>query len=104
MNETEHLIEQEIARHEAHLKRVDELIEAAKESPGTDETHDALVDAIEAERHELADVLRRMQGKSSEHWQSDAEVQFGPLAPWNVIARLLERLVERAEGRVEGRD
>ena len=99
MSKTDHLIEQHILQHEAHLKHVDELLERARKSTEAEKEPDPLLAAIEEERDKLAGLLRKMQGGQPESWQDSAEAQFGPLAAWNVIARLLEELIERAEKR-----
>lgn len=98
MNDIEHLTEQQILKHEAHLKHVDELFERARNSSESGSETDELLQALESERDELAEMLRRMRGEPPEHWQASAEAQFGPLAPWNMVARLLENLIERLEG------
>jgi hypothetical protein len=97
VSKTEHLIEQQIIKHEAHLKHIDELFERARQGNEEQEEPDPLLTALEAERNELASVLRSMQGAPPESWQEAADARFGPLAVWNIVARLLENLIERAE-------
>jgi hypothetical protein len=98
VSNTSHLVEQQIIKHQSHLKQVDELFERAREHTEAEEL-DPLLVALEEERNELASLLNRMQGGPPESWEEAAESQLGPLAPWNMIARLLENLIERAEGK-----
>ena len=93
MSKTDHLIEQQIIKHESHLKHIDQLFERARQVKEQEEP-DPLLVALEAERNQLASVLRSMQGAPPESWEEAADAQFGPMAVWNVIARLLENLIE----------
>ena len=94
MSKTDHLIEQQIIKHESHLKHIDQLLERAREVTEQEEP-DPLLIALEAERNQLASVLHSMQGAPPENWQEAADAGFGPMAVWNIIARLLENLIER---------
>lgn len=93
MSKTDHLIEQQIIKHESHLKHIDELLERARQVKEQEEP-DPLLIALEAERDQLASVLHSMQGAPPESWQEAADARFGPMAVWSIIARLLENLIE----------
>ena len=97
MSKTDHLIEQQILKHEAHLKHVDELLDRARQVSEESPEPDPLLAALEEERNELAGLLASMQDEPPHTWEEAAEKQFGPLAIWEVIARLLERSIERLE-------
>ena len=97
MSKTDHLIEQQIIRHEAHLKHVDELFARARQATEAQAEPDPLLAALENERDELARLLAKMRGADPQSWQEAAETRFGPLAIWEVIARLLEESIERFE-------
>lgn len=97
MSKTDHLIEQQMIRHESCLKHVDELIERAREVGDARADVDPLLTALEAERDDLARLLHTMRGGSAESWSESADAHFGPMAVWNVMARLLERAIEKVE-------
>ena len=97
MSTTDHLIEQEMKRHEAHLKRLDELFERAREASETSEERDPLIDALATERDELARALHTLRHEPPENLDEVMEQHFGPLIIWEMIARLIERSIERLE-------
>lgn len=97
MTNTADLIEQNIALHESHLKRIDELFSKAHEVSESAEEPDPLLAALESEREQLATLLHQMRGDVPETWQEVAERHFGPLAIWEAIARVLERVIEERE-------
>jgi ornithine cyclodeaminase/alanine dehydrogenase-like protein (mu-crystallin family) len=97
VTKSDDLVEQQILEHEAHLKRIDELFEKAREVHGAGEERDALLAALEDERDTLAELLHRMRGDSSESWEKASELHFGPLAIWEALARVLERAIEKRE-------
>ncbi len=99
VGKTEHLIEQQVIKHEAHLKHIDELLERARVSSEEQEEPDPLFAALEAERNELARVLRSLTHAPPENWQEASDTVFGPMAVWDTIARLLEHAIERVEQR-----
>lgn len=99
MSKTDHLIEQHILRHEAQLKHLDELFERAHQATEAQEEPDPLLAALQEERNQLAHLLSSMRGEISEDWKEVAEKSFGPLAIWEVMARLVERSIERLENR-----
>lgn len=97
MSKTDHLIEQQIIRHESCLKHVDELLERARDVGDARADVDPLLTALEAERDTLASLLQNMRGESAEGWSESADAHFGPMAVWNVMARLVERAIEKVE-------
>ena len=97
MTNTADLIEQNIALHESHLKRIDELFSKAREVGESAEERDPLLAALESEREQLATLLHQMRGDAPESWQEAAEQNFGPLAIWEALARVLERVIEERE-------
>ena len=99
MSQTDHLIEQQILKHESHLKHVDELFERARQASEEGPEPDPLLAALERERNDLARLLSTMQDEPPHTWEEAAETRFGPLAIWEVIARLLEHSIERLEKR-----
>lgn len=99
MSSTDHQVEQEILRHEAHLKRIDELFEQAKQAAEGAAEPDPLLAAVEKERDELASLLKRMRGEAPDDWREAAEQRFGPLAIWEALARIVEHSIERLEKR-----
>jgi hypothetical protein len=99
VSKSDHLIEQQIIRHEAHLKHIDELFERAHQAAEEQEEPDPLLAALEDERNELANLLGNMRGDPPENWQEAADKRFGPLAIWEVMARLVEQSIERLEKR-----
>lgn len=97
MNDAADLIEQNMALHESHLKRIDELFSKAREAGESAEEPDPLLVALESERERLAELLHQMRHELPENWQEAAKLQFGPLAVWEAIARVLERVIEERE-------
>lgn len=97
MSRTDHLIEQEMKRHETHLKRLDELFDRAREVSDTDQVDDPLLTALATERDELARALHALRHEPPENLSEAMEQHFGPLIIWEVIARLVERSIERME-------
>ena len=95
MTDSSDLIEQQIAKHEAHLKRIDELFEKADEV--SSEPPDPLLAALKRERDQLSTLLAQMRGEATETWQEAADRHFGPLAIWEALARVLERTIESHE-------
>ena len=95
MTDSSDLIEQQIAKHEAHLKRIDELFEKADEV--SSETADPLMAALKSEQEQLRTLLAQMRGEAAENWQEAADRHFGPLAIWEALARVLERTIESHE-------
>jgi hypothetical protein len=91
------LIEQNMALHEAHLKRIDELFEKANAVSDSAEAPDPLLSALRSERDQLATLLHQMQNDARENWQEVAERHFGPLAIWEALARVLEQAIESHE-------
>jgi len=91
------LTEQQMALHEAHLKRIDELFEKADEISDSAAETDQLLIALRSERDQLATLLHQMQNDAQESWQEVAERHFGPLAVWEALARVLERAIESHE-------
>ena len=87
MTDSSNLIEQQILRHEAHLKRIDELFDKANEV--TSEPADPLLAALKSERDQLEQLLSQMRGEAKETWQEAAERHFGPVAVWEALARVL---------------
>lgn len=102
MSNTADLIEQNVALHESHLKRIDELFSKAREAGESAKEPDPLLVALESEREQLATLLHQMRGDAPESWQEAAEQHFGPLAIWEAIARVLERVIEEREKRATG--
>ncbi|MGI9325088.1 MAG: hypothetical protein ACR2PZ_07705 [Pseudomonadales bacterium] len=96
MSNTEHLIEQQVIKHHAKLKHVDELFERLSKDAEV-EKDDPLLAALEEERHTLAKLLNRMNDAPPESWQEAADSTFGPMGVWNTMARLLEKTLERIE-------
>jgi hypothetical protein len=94
---TSDLIEQQIMKHEAHLKKIDELFEKADEV--SDEAADPLLRALKHERDQLEALLSQMRGEAKETWEEAAERHFGPVAVWEALARVLERAIEAHEQR-----
>ena len=95
MTDSSDLIEQQIAKHEAHLKHIDELFDKADEVAS--ESPDPLMAALKSERDQLEGLLGRMRGEATESWQEAADRHFGPLAVWEALARVLERTIESHE-------
>ena len=95
MTDSTDLIEQQIAKHEAHLRRIDELFDKADEV--SSENADPLMAALKSERDQLKTLLAKMRGEATESWQEAAELHFGPLAIWEALARVLERTIESHE-------
>jgi hypothetical protein len=95
MTDTSDLIEQQILKHEVHLKHIDELF--AKTERVTSEPADPLLTALKSERDQLEALLNQMRGEAKETWQEAAERHFGPVAVWEALARVLERTIEAHE-------
>lgn len=96
MTDSSDLTEQQILKHEAHLKHVDELFTKADEvSP--QEGEDPLLAALKSERNTLEALLKQMRHEGEENWQETEARHFGPLAIWEALARVLERKIESHE-------
>lgn len=95
MTDSNDLIEQQILKHEAHLKRIDKLFAKAEEV--TSEPADPLLTALKSERDQLEALLSQMRGEAEETWQEAAQRHFGPVAVWEALARVLERTIESHE-------
>lgn len=99
MSTTDHLVEQQIALHESHLKQIDELLQQARHTEPTMSAPDPLLTTLEEERHALARLLQSMRGEPAENWREAAEKYFGPMGVWQIMARLIERTIESREKR-----
>ena len=95
MTDTNDLVEQQIAKHEVQLKRIDALFNKADEVGS--EAEDPLMTALKSERDQLEKLLGQMRGEASENWQEAADRYFGPLAIWEALARVLEQAIESHE-------
>ena len=91
------LVEQQILKHEVHLKRLDELFDKASKVRETAEESDPLLAALRSERDQLEALLNQMRGDATENWREAADRHFGPLALWEALARVLERAIESHE-------
>jgi uncharacterized coiled-coil DUF342 family protein len=92
----EQLVEQNIIKHESHLKHVDELLEQADQGVGTSGPTEieAQLAELRQERDQLASELDDYKNKSAEYAkQADAE-KLGPMIIWEKVAERLEKLVE----------
>lgn len=84
-----------LARYQARLKHIDDLIERAKKSKTSE--YKTELKELKTKREELASHFDEMQLKDLEHWKEEEIEKSGPMGVWDAVAQQLETLVEKVE-------
>jgi hypothetical protein len=99
-NDLNHLIQQNILKHESSLKHVDELIERVRNQFGHScahsETRDGLA-SLKQQRDEFSVGLTEQRIKSLDNRRLDEIENAGPMGILDAVAQQLEKLVGRIE-------
>ena len=94
------LIEQHIRDYQLRMKRIDELMERARQGIGeglTHEAHRAELEEVRRGREKLATLYDELKLSSTENWRREEIIKSGPMGVWDALAQQLERLIERLE-------
>jgi hypothetical protein len=92
MTTSAQLVEQHIIEHESHLKRIDELLERARETITPEQPE---LKELAAKREKLSGQIEEMRLKNLEAWQEKEIEMAGPMGIWDAVAQQLEKLLER---------
>lgn len=100
MTQISQLAEQNVARYEARLKYIDELLErsskgVAKRSHPAD-IHSQITN-LKGERDRLAKHIETLKQESAADIEKKIAESAGPMGVWDALAQQLEKLVERIE-------
>jgi len=86
-----------IARYEARLKHLNDLLERARKKKIKDAEHEAELKELSAKHKELEIHVDELKFKDLEHWKEEEIEMAGPMGIWDVVAQQLEALVEKLE-------
>lgn len=86
-----------IARYEARLKHLDDLLERARQKKIEDTEHVSELKELSGKREELATHVDELKFKDLEHWKEEEIQMSGPMGIWDAVAQQLEALVEKFE-------
>ena len=98
MNEI-NLHSEHIARYEARMKHLDDLLDRARVTEAGTEEDETELKEITGKRVELETHVNELRLKDLANWKQEEIEMSGPMGIWDAAAQQLEALVEKLESR-----
>jgi len=86
-----------IARYEARLKHLDELLERAKKKKVEKALDETELEELTGKRTEFESHIEELRIKDLNNWKQEEIEMSGPMGIWDALAQQLEALVEKLE-------